>query len=476
MATDYKQSLNKGDIVWSYIARGFSFGAGVIVLPLILRLLSENEIALYYIFLSLTQLVLLFDFGFAPQFSRNFAFVFGGAQELVKAGVPVNSSDNVNYSLLYRLFKSAQLFYGYMSIALSTVLFIGGSIYIYHFTEGFTLIDDSLFLWLCFSVSIVIDFFYKYYSPLLLGEGKIKTVSQIEVWSQILRIISLCVLLFIGLGLWSVVISNLLRVVSIRIMSYRAFFTESMKEHLKIVKNKTTINAGEILKVLWFNAKKALLVSITAYTCSQWGLFLSGLFLSKSDVASYGLLVQVVGIIYTAALTVGQSYVPIYSALRVSGNYEKIKENFFFSMGLYYCVYILGGLGLVFCGPFLLELIKSNAVLPIMVVTIIVVVYKFLEGQHVLCSSYLTTKNVIVDFESSVILGVVNFVVLWVVLKFTNWGLLGVVTAQLVTGLAYPNWKWPYEVCKEFKVTFPVFVGSSFYNLFSNLKQLIKHD
>ena len=472
---EFKKSLNRADIVWSYVAKGFSFGTGIIVLPLILRLLSENEIALNYVFLSLSQLVLLFDFGFSPQFSRNFAYVFGGAQEVVSIGVPSQSSNGINYNLLYRLYKTAQLFYGYMSIALCLVLFFGGAIYIYHFTEGFSLIENSLLLWLGFSVSIVIDFFYKYYSPLLLGAGKIKTVAQIEVFSQIVRLIFLSVLLLLGLGLWSIVVSNFCRVLILRWMSYKSFFSVTIKKEFIYCKNNVAVKAKELLKTLWYNARKAIVVSLTTYTCSQWGLFLSGLFLTKSEVASYGLLLQIVGLLSTVSLTVGQSYIPIYSALRVAGNWVKIKDNFYFSMGVYYLLFILGGITLLFWGASILSFIKSNAVLPVIIVTAIVIVYKFLEGQHVLCSSYLTTQNVIVDFESSLILGVVNFVLLWIVLKCTSWGLLGIVATQLLTGLAYPNWKWPFEVCREFSVSYPKLVGASFYTVFAKLKNVIMH-
>jgi len=44
-------SITKKDIFWNYIAQFFSLASGLITLPLILKMLTVEEIALNYIFL-----------------------------------------------------------------------------------------------------------------------------------------------------------------------------------------------------------------------------------------------------------------------------------------------------------------------------------------------------------------------------------------------------------------------------------------
>jgi len=68
--------LSRKDIVWGYIAQFFSIAAGVIMLPLVLRMLKPNEIGMNYLMLTIGSMVSLFDFGFAPQFGRNITYVF----------------------------------------------------------------------------------------------------------------------------------------------------------------------------------------------------------------------------------------------------------------------------------------------------------------------------------------------------------------------------------------------------------------
>lgn len=63
--------ITKKDVIWSYVAQLFNMGAGLIVLPLVLHMLSPSEIAMNYIMLTVSSLVALLDFGFLHQFSRN---------------------------------------------------------------------------------------------------------------------------------------------------------------------------------------------------------------------------------------------------------------------------------------------------------------------------------------------------------------------------------------------------------------------
>ena len=79
--------LSKKDVLWNYIGTIFNLGTGLITLPLILKFLSPAEIGINYLFLSVSSLVGLIDFGFTPQFSRNITYVFSGASKLKKEGL-----------------------------------------------------------------------------------------------------------------------------------------------------------------------------------------------------------------------------------------------------------------------------------------------------------------------------------------------------------------------------------------------------
>lgn len=469
---EYKDKLSRKDIITGYIARVVSICSGLFTLPFVLRMLNENEIAFNYITITLMSLVVLFDMGFSSQFARNFAFIFGGAQTLSKEGTPTDTANFINYELLYKVIKAAQLFYACMSIVLLFLLLTLGTWYIYDFTNGFSIIDNVLYIWILFSLSIVFDFYYRYFTPLLMGKGMIYEVNNIEIFSLIFRIILLVILLFLDFGLWSIVISNFTRIILLRIASVKCFYDKKISNIFSKFKTRK-YEIYEIIKILWFNAKKNMIVALTNYTSSQLGLFFTGLYLGKNDVAGYGLLLQLLNVISSLSMSIHQNSIPLYSTLRTRNNFEQIKDIFFFSMGVLYWIFIGGAIVIIGFGPLLLKAIGSNAVLPSTFICLILFLYRFLQNQHVICSTYMCSQNKIVDFESSTILGIINFIGLWSVLQFTNWGLMGIVLVQFITALSYPNWKWPYEVCKEFKISFPQFIQYSFYYTNKKLKKIL---
>ena len=457
----YKAGLNKSDIFWGYVAKFVGLGSGIIVLPLVLHLLDENEIAMNYIMHNLMGFVVLFDIGFSNQFARNFAFIFGGAQEITREGTPQNVAKFVNYELLYRIVRSAKKFYGLMSLVLCVVLCTAGSAYIYKFTEGFSVVDNALELWLTFSLSIVLDFYFRYYNPLLRGKGSIAEMNKIEAITTIFRILLVVVLLLSGFGLWSLAISNFIRILIARIWFIRIFYTQDIQIEFSQFKNRI-YNDWEIIRILWFNAKKSMIVSLATLACSQFGLFFSGLYLGKTDVAGYGILLQLVSIVSALGSTVNNNLTSVFSTLRTVGDYRKIQENLYFAMGIMYIFYILGAGFVIILGPIVLSLIGSNAVLPSMLIMFLAFLYRFLQDQHCICSIYIASQNKIVDFESSIVVGILATILPLITLQYTAWGLVGVMLGQIVAQLIYPNWKWPYEVCKEFNINYLQLVFFSF--------------
>lgn len=468
-----KEGLTKRDVISGYISKILSIGAGLFTLPLILRILTEEEIACNYLFVTILSIVALFDFGFSPQFSRNFSFVFGGAQEIVPVGVPTKYSEVISYKLLYELIATAKYLYKILASVVFIFLLTFGTLYVYRFTDGFTLIDNIGLIWIAFAVSVLFDFYYRYFGPLLLGRGQIYERNVAEIMGSLVKIISLSLLIILGFGLWSVVISTFLRVVVSRLLSIYYFYNKEMKLSLSPY-TRTDYDKKGMLKILWVNARKMMIVSFATYVSTQLSLFFTGLFLSKSDMASYGLLTQLVAAITAFAMSINESMTPIYSMLRTSNNLQGLKDNVYFTMGIFYYIFIPASILLYCGGDSLLELIKSNATLPTTSITAIFLIYKFLENQHIVCSCYLVSQNKIVDFESALVIGIVNLIAMSILAFSGKCSLFLFICIQAFVPLCYPNWKWPYEVCKEFKITYLILVRNSlvqpFRKFYSELK------
>ena len=469
-----KKNLTKKDIIWNYLSKAFSLFSGLITLPMILSFLSQDEIALNYIFLNIISFVFLFDFGFSSQFSRNVAFAFGGANDINLKGFQIGDGKELNYRLIKSIIVAAQNLYLRIGAFVLIVLLTFGTWYVYTVTLGFSLVSDALALWLVFVILEFLDFYFKFYTPLMLGKGQIAEVNQIEIYSNICKVLVTIILLLLGGRLWSVLIGMGVKIALVRASSYYEFY---YRDGLKQKMAKILVTKAErkvILSKVWYNAKRTGIVQISSFATTQIGLFFTGIYLDTESLASYGLLMQLVSVISSVSLSLGYSSLPLFSQFRASGNLNALKNGFYFSLGMFYIIYGTGSLVLLFVVPYLLPLIRANAVLPTIPIVLIYLLNKFLEGQHCLSICCLSSKNVVYDFESATLLGVLTVILLYFGFEFMGIGLLGLVILLFLVQLVYPNWKWPYEICKDLDISYRRLVCNSLSGVGSRLSHYFK--
>jgi len=467
-------TLSKKDVVWGYFAQFFSMASGILVLPLILRLLTPEEIGMNYLMLTVGSMVSLFDFGFAPQFGRNISYIFSGAQVLLKEGIELNDGEkkDVNYRLLATMIKTAKYIYQILSFIVLFVMLTFGTLYIYKVTNGFSNVHNSLIIWTVYSVSTFFNVYYTYYTSLLSGQGKIMETKKAMVYSKITYIVLVLVLLLSGVGLLGVCIANLIAPFVSRYLSHNYFFTKELKNKIEIfsISKKEEL---ELFSIIWHNSKKLGVVFIGSYAISKFGMFLAGLYLTLSEVSSYGLMMQLVGIILGISGTLFVILEPKLSALKVTNHKLELLRSFSFSLGVLYLLFILGAICLLFIVPPLLIIMKSNAFLPSFGIVLLYLIVMLLEANHTFFSTIIVIGNSVPFMWVALISGVLIAFGSYLSLSFTSLGLLGLIIVQGIVQLAYNNWKWPYVVCKEFGVNFFHFIYLSIIEVFNRFFKLI---
>ena len=445
------------DLIWSYSAQIFSSASGLITLPLILKLLSPEEVGMNYLMLSFASLVSLLDFGFTPQFSRNITYVFSGAQILKKEGVDISTNKTINYKLLLNLIYSARFIYKRLAILVIVIMSTLGTYYIYYITKGFTKVNYSFLIWCLFSIGTFFNIYYSYYSSLLLGKGLVMESNKAILFSRIIYVILTFALLYLGLGLLGIVIANLIAPFVNRYLSHKYFYTPDLLEKL----SKFQISKKEkidLLKIIWFNAKKIGLVFVGAFAINKLSIFLAGIFLGLTEIAPYGLMIQLFGLISTFSSIYNGILQPRFSSLRAGGDTVTLMKDFAFSMIVYYFLFTIGTIFLLYTGPTILFLINSSIALPNLSILLLFASIIFLEGNHSNFASLIVTSNNVPFVKSALIAGLFIGLADYFILKFTNLGILGLVLVQGLIQLAYANWKWPFEVCLAFRISFLSFL------------------
>ena len=290
-----KIEITKKDILWGYAGQFFMIGSGLFTLPVILRMLTSEEIGMNYLMLTVSTMVSLLDFGFAGQFGLNFTLVHSGAQRLLKEGVEHRKDVTVNYHLLSVLIKTAKMVYHRLSILCAAIMLTAGTAYIYNVTEGFTNVNHSLGIWILFTVSTYFNIYFTYYSSLLRGVGYIAQISKAEILSKSTYIIICISLLYCNIGLLAVVIANFISPFVQRWYCYRSYYTDEIKEKLSQNIDKSEIR--ETFNTIWYNAKRRGVNMLGSYMVNKSSMFIIGFFLPLSVIGSYGMLLQLPSIL-----------------------------------------------------------------------------------------------------------------------------------------------------------------------------------
>lgn len=440
--------ITKSDLIWSYLARFFSLATSLVVLPFMLNKLTAEEVGLNYLMFSVSSLVTLLDFGFVYQFGRNFTYVYSGAQKLLKEGIEEpHGSNEINYKLLSTLLKTAKFVYAILSTICFILMITFGTVYVYHSTEGFTLVPHSLIIWIIFSISTYFNIYFCYYNSLLTGSGKIKENNIATILSKSIYLFIAFTLLYLGYGLFSVVIANLCAPFAQRLYSHRCFYTVDLKS--KLIGDIKHSEIKELFLTIWYNSKKLGVHCLGNYAISNANTFLIGLFLPLPIVASFGLLKQLVATIQNIAQVPYTTYQPMLAYYKVNNEMKQLKVLTLKTMGVYWFVMLSGCTLLLILAPYILSLIGSNTKLPNNSIIIIYSVAILLEGNHNNCTTLITVFNKIPYFKANLITGFIIVLLMTLSLKFTSYGLIAIVFIHFICQLAYNNWKWPLYIYKE---------------------------
>ena len=416
-------------------------------------MLSTEEIALNYLMLTIGSMVALIDFGFAPQFGRNFTYVFSGAKTLQKEGLNREVGDKIDYHLLRCLIDVAKMVYRRMSIIVLFLMAIPGTYYVYRVTDGFERVHGCLWIWIVYSLSTYFNIYFFYYSSLLAGRGLIQESKKSMMASKITYILLTYAFLFCGIGLMGVCLANLISPFVNRWLSYRYFYDKDILCKLSCTKS-TKAERSELFSIIWFNAKKLGVNFIGAYAILKFSMFIAGLYLTMAEISSYGLMIQLATLLTGIGSTFLTASIPRITSLRVSHEQNAMIRNFAMAMIVFYMFFIIGSFGLIILGPTILGLIGSNAQLPETSILLIYLIVTLLENNHGQFATFITTGNDVPFVKAAIFSGIIICLGDFVILKYTDLDLLGLVLVQGIVQLAYNNWYWPYYVLCSLNITY----------------------
>ncbi|MEG1498206.1 MAG: O-unit flippase-like protein [Bacteroidales bacterium] len=443
--------IEKKDVLWNIMATFLKVASAVLLLPFVLRTFSADLVGIWSIFMTVISIIGLLDFGFNPTFARSISYIYSGVKNLKTIGVThiEDVQGPVNYNLLSGCIKAMRWFYFRGAILLLFLLLTAGTYYINYILKEYN--GDKtevLIAWFCLCILNTYSFYTLYYEALMLGKGLIKRSKQIVILGRIAYLVFAIILLYCGYGIIALILAQVVSTVIIRTLSYRLFFTKELKSKLA---KASAVFHGEIIKSIYPNAIKIGLVCVGSVVVSQSTVFIASIFLNLSDVASYGITMQVITVLVTLSKLYMDTYMPKISEHRVEGNLSSIKN--IYIKGLLYFVFVafFSSICLLICGNLFLNTLESKTLLLPTSMLFCLLLFSFLDANQVIASNVIVSGNRVPFLKSTLITAFCSIVAIVVLLKYTSCGLWALILGPGCIQLLYQDWKWPLIVFRELK-------------------------
>jgi O-antigen/teichoic acid export membrane protein len=443
--------IGKKDLFWNYAATFFKLGSSILIFPLILNILPSETVAIWNLFIIISTITSLIDFGFNTSFTRNITYIFSGTNKLLKNGYQKNEGQaEINYELLKDTIKAMKWIYIRLAFLMFLSLSIFGTWYIKVVLKSYT--GDKTEIYISWIISCLLNtytLYTMYYESLIQGKGLVKKSKQIIIYSQLGYLILASSLLVAGFGLIALVGSQLIGIIITRVLSYKAFYSKELKYKLANCYSK---NHKKVLEVIYPNSIKVGFTILGKFLIQRATFLIGSFYLTLTEIANYGISNQILIVLSSFSLIYYSTNVVKIAHLRIKNDLNKIKEIYLKSLIMLIITFILGGLIVILFGEITLKTIKSKTSLLHHLPLFILLISNFEQALRTLSSGVILTKNEVPFYKSYLISGIMSVIAIIVLFEYLSTNIYILLLTPLTVNLLYQSWKWPMLVAKEHNI------------------------
>lgn len=448
--------LPESAVAWSWMFNGLRLASGLLLLPLLLKVLNPAELGLYYVFLQLATVVFLADFGFSLSVERGLAYALSGAKALTGQGMGSGVTGvGANEVLLRSVVRSAGMIYRGLAVAVVVFLAVVGTWVV---GMGVGEVRDPGGAWVAWGVLVVatgLEVYSLYWVAVLRGLNEVSCGARWLTWAYGIKLGLGAGLLASGAGLLSVPLAGLAAGVVLRWGAGRAV--------RRRVPDPGRVEAGEVRRILaaiwpnsWRLGMQTAAVFLVTNVYSVICLATEGL--GPQAYAEYGLSAQVMTLSAGIAGVWTSVKWPLVAQWRVRGEREAIRR--LLAPRYRRQMLTFGGLAgmAILAGPGLLEMLSHDKKLLPVGLLVLMALNGWGELNFSFWTTLISTENRIPSAGPLVAtqVGVALVAAGWV--GWGGGGLEALVVAPLVLGGMFNYWWWSRVGARILNVTYMRFV------------------
>jgi hypothetical protein len=420
---------------------GLRFASGVLLMPLLMRMLSEPDLSIYSQLVFLTGFVYTFDAMFSVTIARNVGYAMSGVADIQSMGIASGADAGTppNGVLLGQLFSTTRLLYRYLSLGILFILGAGGTMVMIPFMEKSADPASAWQAWIITIAGACLELYTGYWLVFLRGMNKMVLSARLSTAIYTIKLVLSIGLLLAGLGLLAVPISAVITGVFQRLAA-RKFARANWPANFVVDSGRDK----ELLARLWPNS---------------WRLGLAGGSMNVMLVGFGAMISRLLDpalfyryqfshlIIYSVCMNMAAVWTmvkwPMVMQLRAANDFAGLRRLLWPRVWLQFWSFVALGGAAIFIAPPLLKIVAPTKELLPRFWLCVLALHALLEMQYAFWSTLLTAGNRVPSLWAAVITNLSSLLVAYILVKSTNLGLGAFVLAPLLTSSAFNFWYWP---------------------------------
>jgi|688.fasta_scaffold05981_8 O-antigen/teichoic acid export membrane protein len=433
--------LFNSPVFWTGFVTLLRTGGFFLVLPLVLKKIPTEELGVWYVFLGIAQFSGIVELGFAPNISRFASYFMGGAPGPRSLGIDhaTEEGNEPNLAALKGLAEMSMNLYPKIGATMGIIMTVGGGTWLhYKFGDAFWSwrVAPAFFL---YAAGMTMNMYGYFWMNLLFGVDRVRQGQQIFALGLVLNYL-LCVAgLLLGAGLYALALGQVALALVPRFMARRIVTSD----FLSVTPALQKVSWRDLWPMTWRSGVGAfgsyLSLPVMTLVCAQ--------VVGLADTASYGLSLQLAFMLHGLSATWMAVTWPRMGAMRVSGDYSKIRTLITKRLGLSLLTYLIGGFVAWSIAPGALHLFHSKTQflgpVPLALLLTVVGVDCFLG----LCNAILLTGNHVPHMKVTLLTGVAAVLVAFPLGHYC--GIVGIIIAPLCAQALMNLWYTPLLCIKD---------------------------
>ena len=432
--------LSGSTVVWSWTLNGFRLASGLLLLPLLIRVLPKPDFGMYYVFLSLVALLPIIDCGFSVSIARYISYAMGGATDLVAEGLIAKQTPAPpNFGLLWRLLGTTRKLFRYLSVLTFLVLGLGGT---YAVNLRVQETSSPQLTWLAWGVTLfsaILEIYSGWWNIFLRGMNEVLLSARISVLAQGVKILLAAILLLMGAGLLALPLaglaSSLLQRQLARQKCLRRLGSPPVPSHSAWVE-------ASLLPILWPTSWRTGLQFFSTYLATNANAIICAKIFGLAANAEYGLTIQITSIIQGTAMVWTSVKWPLVGQYRAQNESIKLQKVLWPRYWLQAGTFLILGVAAFLLGPALLRWQGANKEMLPPILFALVLLNSFFELHFSFWTTLLSMGNRIPSLWPTVATNILSLTLVFALLHFTSLGLGALVLSPFIAGCLFNYWYW----------------------------------